>query len=451
MWDGRIQSDQLSEDQIAALGGFRSFGLQLFRRALYLDCMEYLELEYGHDWRAQVDAGKLSVHSPSGKLSELGRELDAIRNILWHANETNWFEYLCGSRLHHFRFPIRYRKEARDGVPIRFEKAGPTTKDRQPDIDPAMLEQVRGKINKVIKRRYMTRVTTELDIKSLIKYFAVPKGDKDIRMVYDATASGLNEAVWTPSFWLPTIESLVRSLDSNSWMTDRDIGDMFLNFPLHESVRPYAGVDIKPILTAQEAKRWRWYQWVRNAMGFSPSPYNSVKMALVAEEVMKGDRHDTKNPFHWSRVRLNLPGTKDYDPTQSWIMKVRLDGLSASELFTFMDDERAAGATEDLTWRSAHTMAAKQAYLGIQDAARKADVCTQQPRAWAGAVVHIDPEKGVCVLTSEEKWRKLKDILNKWLVVLERGDTELDHSELMSDRGFLVYVTRAYPAMIPYM
>lgn len=63
LWDGRIQSDQLSEDQTAALGGFRSFGLQLFRRALYLDCMEYLELEYGHDWRAQVDAGKLGAFS----------------------------------------------------------------------------------------------------------------------------------------------------------------------------------------------------------------------------------------------------------------------------------------------------------------------------------------------------------------------------------------------------
>eukprot|EP00956_Cyclotella_meneghiniana_P022037 scaffold40988_cov46-Cyclotella_meneghiniana.AAC.1 len=56
-------------------------------------------------------------------------------------------------------------------------------------------------------------------------------------------------------------------------------------------------------------------------------------------------------------------------------------------------------------------MAAKQAYLGIQDAARKADGCTQQPRTWADAVVHVTPDKGVCVLTSEEKWLKMQKIL----------------------------------------
>ena len=87
----------------------------------------------------------------------------------------------------------------------------------------------------------------------------------------------------------------------------------------------------------------------------------------------------------------------------------------------------------------------------MQDAARKADICTQQARAWAGAVVHVVPNKGVCVLTSDEKWRKMKDIIQVWLSLLESGVTELDHTQLLSDRGFLVYVTRAYPPMIPYM
>jgi hypothetical protein len=92
-----------------------------------------------------------------------------------------------------------------------------------------------------------------------------------------------------------------------------------------------------------------------------------------------------------------------------------------------------------------------QAHLGIQDAARKVDVCLQQPRAWAGAGVHIRPGEGVFVLTSEEKWAKLKDIISKWLQVLDSGATDLDHKELLSDRGFLVYVTRDYPPMIPYV
>ncbi len=64
-------------------------------------------------------------------------------------------------------------------------------------------------------------------IKLFIKYFAVPKGEKDTRLVYDATANKLNECVWVPSFWLPTIDLLVRALDKDLWMTDWDVGDMF--------------------------------------------------------------------------------------------------------------------------------------------------------------------------------------------------------------------------------
>jgi hypothetical protein len=108
----------------------------------------------------------------------------------------------------------------------------------------------------------MIRAHTTFNVKSLIKYFAVPKGLSDIRIVYDATASGLNEAVWAPSFWLPTIDSsMVRALGSSSWMVDRDIGDMFLNFQLHESAWCYAGIDIKPIMTKKEVsmKKARWY------------------------------------------------------------------------------------------------------------------------------------------------------------------------------------------------
>jgi hypothetical protein len=448
LWDMRIRGAHPEEKKAVALNGFRAFGLQLFKRALYLDCIDRLVSRFGDNWSS------LPRRKPSGRFTSVGKEVDAITNILWHANEANWFEYLSGSRLHYYRFPIRYRRAARDGEEIRFETEGPSTKQRQPEIsDPAVREVVRSKIKKVIRRRYMVSTTEEF-LKSLIKYFNVPKGEKDVRIVYDATASGLNNAVWAPPFWLPTIDSLVRALDGDVWMTDQeDIGDMFLNFPLHESAWPFAGVDIQPIFTEEEVsmKKKRWYHWVRNAMGFSPSPYNSIKMALIAEEVIRGDRFDTSNPFQWKIVKLNLPGTENYDPTGSWIIKMRDDGLISCELFTFVDDERVSGPTEELTWQAAHVMAARQAYLGIQDAARKAGKCSQQPRAWAGAVVHVDEDKGACVLTSEEKWSKMKGIVLKWSDRLKSGVTELDHKELLSDRGFMVYVTRAYPPLIPYM
>ncbi len=72
-----------------------------------------------------------------------------------------------------------------------------------------------------------------IKVKSLIKYFAVPKGEDDIKLVYNAAANCLNECVWVPTFWLPTIDTLLRAVDKDLWMMDRDMGDMFLNFQLH--------------------------------------------------------------------------------------------------------------------------------------------------------------------------------------------------------------------------
>ncbi len=56
---------------------------------------------------------------------------------------------------------------------------------------------VKDKILKVVKCRYLVGGTK---IKSLIKYFAVPKGNGEIRLVYNATANRLNECVWVPTF-----------------------------------------------------------------------------------------------------------------------------------------------------------------------------------------------------------------------------------------------------------
>ena len=177
---------------------------------------------------------------------------------------------------------------ARDGIPVFFKSPGRTMKGKQPIIaDVDIWAKTREKIGKVIKRRYL--LTTDLPIKSFIKFFAVPKGEDDIRLVHDATANKLNKCVWVPSFWLPMIDSLACVCDVDTWMTDRDIGDMFLNFQLHASVIPFTGVDRAPLYNDLDKVGPRWAVWDRNLMGFAASPYNSIKMALVAEEICKGD------------------------------------------------------------------------------------------------------------------------------------------------------------------
>jgi hypothetical protein len=133
---------------------------------------------------------------------------------------------------------------------------------------------------------------------------------------------------------------------------------------------------------------------------------------------------------------------------------MRSDGHVACDIFAFVDDKRVTGPDEDLTWQASHVLAAKQSYLGIQDVGRKARPCTKQPGAWAGAIVHV-VDLGVCVLTSAEKWIKLRRILKKWWNLVndskEGEEVVLSHKELLSDRGFLVYITRTYPTMVPYL
>ena len=196
----------------------------------------------------------------------------------------------------------------------------------------------------------------------------MPKGEDDIRLVYDATANKLNKCVWVPLFWLPAIDSLVHACDVDTWMTDRDIGDMFLNFQLHTSVVPFTGVDLSSLYNDLEEVGPRWAVWDRNLMGFTASPYNSIKMALVAEKICKEDRLETGvgvdgkelNPFQWNHICLNLPGTEGYDPCTTWISKRRKDGRIACNVFTVVDDERILGPDEELARQVSHIFASKQ-------------------------------------------------------------------------------------------
>ena len=110
-----------------------------------------------------------------------------------------------------------YREMARNGVEVNFECPGLTTHEKQSNIaNPKVREMAKDKILKMVKQEYL--VTTGFKVKLLIKYFAVPKENNDIRLVYDATVNCLNKCMWVPTFLLPTINILVRVLCKDSWM-----------------------------------------------------------------------------------------------------------------------------------------------------------------------------------------------------------------------------------------
>ena len=64
---------------------------------------------------------------------------------------------------------------------------------------------IKKNVDKVRSRRYISRDT----VISLTYFFYVPKGENDIRLVYDLTASGLNDALWAPIFCMPSVDNVL--------------------------------------------------------------------------------------------------------------------------------------------------------------------------------------------------------------------------------------------------
>jgi hypothetical protein len=276
----------------------------------------------------------------------------------------------------------------------------------------------------------------------------VPKGDDNVRMVYNGTVSGLNDSIWVPSFLLPTIETHLRAVDEGTHMADVDVGECFLNFILHPEIRELAGVDLTPYFGEDDNSLWE--VWDRAAMGLQSSPYQAVSALTVADEIIQGDRFDEENIFQWVRVRLNLPGNLDYDPNLPWVSKVRADGRIAADLFTFVDDlcPTSPGAKE--CWHAARRAGNILNWLGLQDASRKRQDSSQATGAWAGLVVRVNSD-GVFVLSDEEKWIKAKKLMHEVLDLLEEDSEDLPRHRLEQIRGFLVYVTRTYLCMVSYL
>ena len=142
-------------------------------------------------------------------------------------------------------------------------------------------------------------------------------------------------------------------------------------------------------------------------MGLKSSPHNSVQGAQRAKRLILGNPTNLQNPFCWTRVVQNLPGSSSYNPTLPWIRKVRHDGLSASDLISYVDDMREMAATEELACLCSSRVAKTLAFLGLQDAARKRRKPSQTPGAWAGATV-TTTEGRVCKSVTQERWEKLQ-------------------------------------------
>jgi hypothetical protein len=210
---------------LCPLEAIPSLLLRCWRRRVCRSLVRFLRSTYGEDWSKGSNTS----------------DLVAGRQCPRHAAAADWWEWRQGSTLFFWRWPKYAQSLARDGHPLWIRGQLPSYRRPQKmerDLD--LREKVRSKLESVRDKGYLIKG----EVKSLTGYFAVPKGPADIRMVYDATKSGLNQALWAPSFSLPSTEALTDLLDASAWMADMDMGEMFLNFPLDPLIRPYCGLDL---------------------------------------------------------------------------------------------------------------------------------------------------------------------------------------------------------------
>ncbi|KAG7368517.1 hypothetical protein IV203_031260 [Nitzschia inconspicua] len=340
------------------------------------------------------------------------RDMEAGGDAIRRAWRSTWWEWDDGSSPFYWRWPKWYRDVMRDGMKVHFPRE--TLRHTVPQQDTANLQvkrQMVAKLEKVRRRRYISPG----HVLSLTSFFAVPKGEDDIRMVYDGTASGLNDSMWLPKFRMSTIETHLRFVEPETFMADVDVGECFLKFILHKSICALAGVDLSLYLPPTENSPVLWECWSRALMGAKSSPYQACQGMCVADELIRGDPNCPRNIFRWSKVRMNLPGSEGYDPTKAWVSKIRKDGKVACD-FTHHEREGTAHKPQDLG---------------------------QERLSERGT--------SVCVLASETKWKKAKNQVHEVLEMIQSRPKRLERKRLEQVRGFVGYVARTYPSAVPYL
>ena len=161
--------------------------------------------------------------------------------VLGQVLRSTWWEWTHGSA------PIFWRwngweqiTAARDGMTTFVRSSLPRSNKgvKRLRFDTETRKLVSSKIETMISNSYL-----EIGfVRTSLHFFAVPKGEDDIRVVFDGTSCGLNEALWSPNFFLPTSRNAAEMLSFDTWMSDADLGEFFHNFFADEKVRKHSGV-----------------------------------------------------------------------------------------------------------------------------------------------------------------------------------------------------------------
>ena len=476
LWDQRITLVLPRAAKLIPL--LRVSLLQWQRRGLLSEFRCFMKKRYGGKWPQVLLQARQSwlrdseeytggdidgFGSPAGgdlTIQTLLKDAEAGCSVLTSFCNSSWWTWDAGSTLVFWRWHSSCLTVARDGMSPFITGPFPRNMRRRARTPPTdKFPLVLDKIKTVVDRGYIVSYANPSAVQSRVDYFDVPKGPTDVRMVYNGTSCGLNAVTFAPNFYLPTPHAAARNLNYNYCGVDIDLGEMFLNFPLHQSLRPVSGVDLRPFkdhLEKRPASRVgssvSASRWERCWMGFRPSPYWSVRFYYLAEEFVRGNRLDAENPLRWDFVILNLPGDPDYDPSMPRVFKwnSKINNI-AGDIIAFVDDLRATGMDEETAWRVARWVASRLQKLGIQDAPRKRRPPMTETGAWAGAIFSTTKEE-ISLTVSDEKWQKGRRLISSLHERLEKDPHELlPYKELESTRGFLGHLSMTFENMVPFL
>ena len=416
----------------------------------------------------------LASQAESGEQDRFNRE--GIRECLTRLQNASWWEWSHGSRLHFWRWPGAWQREARDGAKAyHLSKPPPKTRfNNVPIKDEWVIKKDEEKMLKLLKRGYLE----EGPYQCVIPRFPIPKvygpeipqEEWDIRVVWDLSKNGVNGTLYTPRFFLPTPGTYLRRLEAGMFAGDFDVGEQFHNYPLHPSERIYAGALISESLRKEAAAQGipcpQLARFARLPFGWQSSPYLALRMhARILELSTRVD--DPASAYYVSTVELNLPGMKTYDPSKPRVRLLDSTGGPTAQLVSFFDDGRPFARDESLARQALRQVTSWMQWFGTQDAARKRRPLSQRPGAWAGCVAYTD-QGLVRKFIPQKKWdRLLKDL--SWLrsfmgdLGADSSLEEVDKADVLlgepviprrrfkSFVGFLIHVAGVYDDIQPYL
>jgi hypothetical protein len=122
----------------------------------------------------------------------------------------------------------------------------------------------------------------------------------------------------------------------------------------------------------------------------------------------------------------------------------------ANDFFVYVDDARTTGGTEEECWACSRAVASRYSFLGLQDASQKRRDPSQEAGPWAGSTVHTS-QGCVTVTVTMDRWTKAKSMIHWLHALVVPVSHPIPFKRLESNRGYLVYLSRPYPALVPYL